>query len=197
MFDLDETLVTGDLIKRASEDLLIDDKVDKVYTGADIDDFEMSNLPKVIRDKVIQYFSDPIKGCLDKEPVAGVYYFLYYLMLNNHQLGIVTSRPKSLEEPTYYILHRDFRSINFTLGVHFVNMNEVFRQETKISKKAVISQLKPDFYFDDHIKFCEDAKEYWVPNIYLVSNKHTGWNHKDTQFKKIRNVAFLDKKELS
>lgn len=199
LFDLDETLVTGDLIKKAADALYIDGKIDRPYTGADTEDFSMSNLPEVLRLKVQDSFSDPIKGCLEKKPVPGVYYFLQYLQSAGHLLGILTSRPEPLHEPTNYILYRDFPSIRWTLGVHFANQQAHCNLETPPSKRVIISSIGPHFYFDDCFEYCQQASEIGGCRVFLVRNKHTGWNKnakvygKSRGIEEIRNVAFFEK----
>lgn len=179
IFDLDETLVTKDIIEVVSTELFLDKKIDRIYTGKDTKDFKGSNLPKIVRDKMNEAFCDPIKGCLDKAPIPGAYILLYYLLhAKHHRLGIVTSRPMSLHEPTKYILYRDFYNINFNLGIHFSNKRYNCYEES--SKKEILSDIRARcggfIYFDDNYSHCKEAIKAGADKAYLISNENTGWN---------------------
>lgn len=187
--------MTGDLIARASNDLAREGKLKKIYTGSDTIDFEMSNLPEDLVDRVHRLFADPLAACIDKKPVPGAYCFLRFLELIGHKVGIVTARPIHLKEPTNYILYRDFPKIRFDLGVHFINKRSHCRNE--VSKKEILRSIRPNFYFDDNYNHCKDAVNVNVENVYLVQNKHTGWNKTITSTKEIqtiRNIAFLNER---
>lgn len=189
--------MTGDLIARASCDLAREGKLKKVYTGADTVDFKMSNLPDILRERVHEYFCDPIKGCIDKKPVPGVYWMVALLESIGHEVGVLTSRPAPLHEATHYILLRDFPDVHFHGGIHFANQGETCNLKDAPSKEEIIRQLKPDFYFDDYYDYCMQAVKAGVPNVFLVKNKHTGWNKRvevDKRVTPIRNVAFFEER---
>lgn len=174
-------------------------ELDRTYDGSDTVDFAMSNLPEILRQRTSELFSDPIAGCFEKKPVQGAYWFLAQLETLGHELGVLTSRPEPLHEPTRYILLRDFPNINFYLGVHFANKKETCDLINAPSKRGKIKEINPDFYFDDHFDYCYQAAET-VPTCrpFLVRNKHTGWNKNanlsSTTIREIRNVAFFDER---
>lgn len=183
------------MIARAAYELIREKKINRIYTGADTDDFKMSNLPEIVRDRACKLFSDPMAGCIDKNPIQGVYYFLYFLEVEGYDLGIVTSRPKPLHEPTRYIVHRDFKNINFNLGIHFANNADNCDLANTSTKLELLKELKPDVYFDDYLPYCDEAVKAGALISYLIQNKHTGWNKKATStddIKTIKNVSHVD-----
>ncbi len=47
-FDLDETLVKGDVIRVAAKQLIAEDSLDKLYTGRDVRSWDLDGLPPVL-----------------------------------------------------------------------------------------------------------------------------------------------------
>jgi hypothetical protein len=155
-------------------ELFLDGKIDRTYSGEDTHDFNMSNLPQIVVDRVHQLFCDPMAACIDKKPIDGAYLLLHYLTFKNHEIGIVTSRPTTLHEATNYILWRDFKNIRFSLGVHFSNNRP--RVDMAISKEEIIKKISPHVYVDDYMAYCKNATAANVNYVFLIRNKHTGWN---------------------
>jgi FMN phosphatase YigB (HAD superfamily) len=190
--------VTGDVIQRAANDLFSESKLETpMYSGATTKDFKMSNFPKMLRERVFKYFSDPVIGCLDKKPIDGVWYFLKYLETRGHQIGIVTSRPIQLHKATRYIIWRDFNDINFELGVWFSNKEDSCNLEKAPTKMDILTRLQPDIYFDDYYPYCQQAKiAHGSCMPFLICNKHTGWNHEielPHSIGKVKSVMHIDR----
>ena len=174
LFDLDETLYLGDVIKVARERLISENLVLPPYSGADAKDFTFSNFPEILRDKIYELIKDPNVAAIDKKPIFGAYTFIYYLKkVLNCKIGILTARPLQLHEPTKYCLWRDFPGIEWDLIGFANNTNE---HSPSISKKSILESWMPDYYFDDYLGFCGEAAKAGVQNVFLIRNKHTGWN---------------------
>lgn len=201
LFDLDETLYIGDLVKVAVAELRAEGYL--IYhglSGRDAADFEFSNFPEVLRERLFKIFSDPTKGCFFKEPLPGAYAYLYFLMKEGHEIGFVTSRPNSLHEASKEVLKRDFPKIKWSFE-GFANNYTIHMK--KISKTSLIREWRPDFYFDDYHGYCLEASSLGVPNVYLISNSHTGWNYSyvwypsDSRIKIIKSILDIDLRRFS
>jgi hypothetical protein len=174
LFDLDETLYMGDLVKVAREKLIQDGITLPPYTGADTVDFSFSNFPLVLRAKLLELFVDPQEAAINKTPVCGSYTLLYYLKnILKYKIGVVTARPKPIHEATNFCLWRDFNPIKFD---HVIYVNNSKGHDSLSSKAEMLRKLQPNYYFDDHYDFCLEARTQTIANVYMISNSHTGWN---------------------
>jgi len=180
LFDLDETIYMGDVIKIAVQQLK--EELPNIahefnyYSAENAEDYGFSNFPPVLRERLIKLFSDPFYACLNKYALPGIFPFLHYVCYKKFwKIGYVTSRPANLEEYTNYVLYRDFPGITWE-GRYFSNKANV--TSPRVRKIDCIKDFKPTHFFDDHWDYCLEAVEAKVPNVFLVTNSHTGWNHK-------------------
>ncbi|MCP3683216.1 MAG: hypothetical protein GY861_11050 [bacterium] len=188
-FDLDEVLVEGDLIKKASEILLKENKVDCMYTGKDVTSYTLAGIPQVVRDKTIELFSIPKYAVWAKRPIQGVRSFLELLRIKGHETYIVTARPATCHKETVKYAHAE-------LGVdpekvHCVGP-AIASEEFKVSKIPEIAGIDPDYYFDDNVQFCEEA-DFMNIETYLVANAYTPWNCNEynDRIHRIKNICFF------
>lgn len=196
LFDLDETLVCGDVIEAVSRDMVIEGELDRVYTGRDVTNFDLEGLPPHLKTRVIEGFSDP-KYVITKQPIPEAYYFLCALKANGHKMGILTARPSNLRNITIHNTRKQFAPIYFELGICFANDKDtVATGDERPNKRARFHSIQPDYYFDDSIEYCNQAADCDVKNVYLISNSHSGWNHNqdtlDPRVKVIKHVGKLD-----
>ena len=174
LFDLDETLYLGDVVKVAIPIARKRGYIGPDLTGSDVKDFNFSNFAPVLREVIFELFKDPVVAAIEKKPLSGAYPFIYYIKMVKHwNIGILTARPKQLHEVTRFCLWRDFPSITWDF-IGFAN--QTTRHEASISKRRALDTWKPDYYFDDYLGFCEEAVQAGVPCVHLIRNKHTGWN---------------------
>ena len=181
---MDETLVKGDVINQASRILLVEGKINKIYTNRDVISWNLDGIPSIVKDKTFELFGNPIYAVLKKKPISGVEIFLNYLKLKDNELHILTARPKNCWKETTLFINKIFGenlfdSINCVDGCHS-------------SKLPALAKINPDYYFDDNIGFCEEARKVGI-KTYLVCNEYTPWNHKmiHEDIKRIKNVAFF------
>lgn len=197
LFDLDETLVEGDLISLASAELLRDGFIDRLYTNRDVKNYDLRDLPELLRTRVFDKFADP-RYVWYKYPIAGVYYMLSFLENNGHETGIVTARPSPILKETTRFLRGRFPNLEFDLGINFVNSTDDANGGSMPSKMEKLKEISPDFYFDDNVDYCIQSKNLGI-ETYLISNKHTPWNHQFAENQKVeldpvrvlRNAAFF------
>jgi FMN phosphatase YigB (HAD superfamily) len=196
LFDLDETLVGGDIVSATSVRLLKDNLIDRLYTNRDVKNYNLSDLPSLLRQRVISNFSDP-EYVWYKQPIPGALYFLKYLESLGHSTGILTARPAPIHAETVKFLRARFQDIEFDLGINFVNDDEKMKSIAP-SKTETLSEINSDYYFDDNIDYCKQAQALNI-KTFLISNKHTAWNHEFALEQKasinpievLRNVAFF------
>jgi hypothetical protein len=203
LFDLDETIYMGDVIKVAVQQL-DDEGIDlspsqdnegAVYSGETAADYSFSNFPKILRTRILKLFNDPYHACLNKYALAGVFPFLSYAKkVKQWSIGYVTSRPLLLKTPTEFMLWKDFPGIEWD-GRFFSNSGNSVT--SGVSKKKYIEKFQPTHYFDDHYDYCCEALQAGVQNVYLITNSHTGWNHKHLadlgdDIKPIKSILELD-----
>lgn len=174
LFDLDETLYIGDVVKVAVEQLRQEGHQISLYSGSDMVDFQGSNFPPILRERIFELFKDPKIAAIDKKPIWGSYPFIYYLKNIRHwEIGVLTARPSQLHEVTMFCLKRDFPDISWDM-IGFANKTD--GHLATVSKRRLLDKWKPTHYFDDFLGFCEEAADAGVPNVFLIKNKHTGWN---------------------
>lgn len=186
-FDIDETIVKGDIIPQACDIVLAEGhKLDKLYTEADCADFGLSNFPQVLREKIFDMFSDPKYAVWEKVLIEGVYYFLYTLHKMGHEIYLVTSRPASTHEASRKFFNQKLPFIN---GLFFSNQQLI--SVDGVSKSKILELLGPDVYFDDAPVYVEEAVSMGI-ETYMVQNKRTSWNHSHkTKAQKIKNPAYF------
>lgn len=176
LFDLDETIYMGDVVKVARYQLIKEGHKIINLTGADAADYAFSNFPTILRNRISELFKDPMYGCLNKHPLPGIYTFLYYIcFVKKWKIGFVTARPISLKESTNYVISRDFPDINW-YARYYVNNNQ--GHSSLVTKEEAIKDFQPTHFFDDHYGYCYEASKLQVPNVFMITNSHTGWNHK-------------------
>ena len=172
LFDLDETLVKGDIIKTVSLDMYFKGELYRVYSGRDISSYNLTGLPENLKEKVLDAFINP-KFVYLKQVINEAYNFLCCLQLYGHSISILTSRSLSIQKETIDFINTKFPRINF-LNVEFCT-NSSITADARISKKEKLLHLKPDFYFDDAIHYCNESANLGI-ETYLISNNYTGWN---------------------
>lgn len=181
VFDLDETLVIGDVIKMASKELYYKNEIGKIYTGEDVVNTNLDPLPDNLKKLVREYFTDPHVNQYHKEIIKGTNTLLYYLVSKGHNVSILTARPLPVQKATVDFVWEKYNSLFIgsrfvsPINTYFSNAFETCDPEINVSKKYILRQLKPDFYFDDNPQHCLEAIDI-VQNIYLIKNKYTGWN---------------------
>jgi len=202
MFDLDDTLVSGDVIADVSAKMLRDGLIDRPYSNANVSKYDLSDLPENLRERIKRAFADPDYVWL-KRPIVGSYYFLWYLNENSHDIGIITARPASTTNETVRFIKARFPNITFRLGIHVINQHNQIDMKNIPTKQDKLSETKPDFYFDDNSDYCMQAHNLGI-ETFLVSNKQTPWNHEFASQLKLtnhpitvlRNVAFFPETRL-
>lgn len=196
IFDLDDTLVAGDVIESVATKMYTEGKIDRIYTNDDVRAYDLTGLPDNLKERVKEKFADPEMVWI-KRPIPGATYLLHYLEYFGHVTGIVTARPVSVKKETQKFIKARFSEISFALGLTFVNSQNCIDMKNVPSKYETLKQLDPDFYFDDNIQYCLQAADQGI-RTYLISNKFTPWNHtvkNDENFNSkvhvLRNVAFF------
>lgn len=197
LFDLDETLVGGDMISNASSELMRNGLIDRQYTNKDSLNYDLRDLPDLVRARTLQRFSDPYYVWY-KHPIPGSFYLLRFLEDQGHITGIITARPKPLQLETIRFLRARFPSIAFESGINFVNSTDTVGDKGMPTKIDFLRKALPDYYFDDCVEYCIQAKSLDI-KTYLISNKHTPWNHEFAKeqlaaldpVRVLRNVAFF------
>lgn len=197
LFDLDDTLVSGDTIAAVSTKMMKDGVIDQIYTNADIKHYDLRDLPENVSARVKEGFADP-KYVWVKHPIVGTYYFLNYLENSGHELGMVTARPMETVVETVRFMKARFPDIDFALGHHFVNSESQLNMKDLPSKERVLEEIEPTFYFDDNVDYCKQANNLGI-KTYLISNKFTPWNREYAEELKketggiqvLRNVGFF------
>lgn len=203
VFDLDDTLVAGDIVRDVSSKMLREDLIDRVYSNEDLTDYDLRDLPPAVKLRVTKAFADP-EYVWTKKPIVGSYYFLHYLTAMNHEIGVVTARPATNKGETLRFMSARFPFIDFSLGIHVINSENQIDMKNIPSKKQKLEELNPDFYFDDNAEYCTQAFGLGI-ETFLVSNKQTPWNHAfakelkatNSDITVIRNVAFFPATRLS
>lgn len=199
VFDLDEVLVVGDIIEAVSKKLLQEEKCDRIYTGKDASTLTMTGIPEYVRELVIKAFSDPHYAIHLKSFIPEAYYFLSTLKRQGHQLYVLTARPVHLKSETISSLSLQFAPEQFDDIIFANSKNTIDYTDSRPNKKKKLADLKPNFYFDDCIDYCNDAAELDIES-YLISNAHTGWNHDrthlDPRVKVIKHVGKFDYRRL-
>lgn len=202
IFDLDDTLVSGDMIADVSAKMLRDGLIDRPYSNANVSKYDLSDLPENLRERVKRAFADPDYVWL-KRPIVGSYYFLRFLSETGHDIGIITARPATTTDETGRFIVARFHHIIFRLGVHVINNNNQIDMKNIPTKKDKLEEIKPDFYFDDNADYCMQAHNLGI-ETFLISNKQTPWNHEFARQLKLtnhpitvlRNVAFFPETRL-
>lgn len=175
MLDFDETLVTGDIIKDVSIEMHNERKIDKIYTGKDVDSFDLTGLPENLKERVLEAFSES-KYYKTKKAIPEAYHFLCALKMNGHRLSVLTARPITLKMTTIVTLVEQFPNVSFD-NILFANKEESVKLGNARPNKAVeLEKHRPDYYFDDSIEYCNMAAELGIES-YLISNTYTAWNH--------------------
>lgn len=199
IFDLDETIVVGDVIEKVSRDMLSEGKLDRVYTNSDIHHYDFRELPQELRVKLVDAFSNPESPWM-KSPMPGVFYFLRTLEELGHLTGVVTARAKCTMDSTKEFLKKEFEGVNFELGTYTVNQGDVVNTGDMPSKVELLISLATDVYFDDNVEYALSAKRAGISEVYLISNSHTLWNHcveaDDVRIPVLKNPAFYDHHQL-
>ena len=183
-FDLDETLVKGDVITQASRILLVEGKCDKIYTNRDVTTWDLAGIPKAVKEKTLELFNDPIYAVHKKKLIPGVQIFVNFVKSCGHEVYILTARPESCWEDTIKFIGKTFGDDVFK-SVNCVNGGFA-------SKLPALAKINPDYYFDDNIGFCEESRKLGI-NTYLISNEYTRWNHKlvHEDIKRLKNICFF------
>jgi len=202
MFDLDDCLVSGDIIADVSSKMVREGLTDKIYSNLDITNYDLRDLPENVRERVKRAFSDPDYVWL-KRPIVGSYYFLRFLSETDHDIGIITARPASTTDETLRFLAARFHHVEFRLGVHVINNHNQIDMKNIPTKKDKLEEIKPDFYFDDNADYCMQAHNLGI-KTFIISNKQTPWNHEFASQLKLtnhpitvlRNVAFFPETRL-
>lgn len=203
IFDLDETIYIGDLVKKAAENIGINDNS---ISGSTIDNVLLDGYDEKIKKELIKLFKDPLEGALNKYPINGTRCLLKVIKgisnsINYNQEYIIgiTSRPQNLIEVTKYCIWRDFGDLIFD-NIYFPNdSNEINYVSKKGAIEAAISKYGQDstsFYFDDNINHCKEALGCGVKNVHLIQNSHTGWNNNieiPTNIKPIKSILEIEK----
>lgn len=200
VFDLDETLVGGDVIEAVSHSMINNKQLDRVYTGADVTTWDLDGIPDILKKAVFEAFSDKYYGCMMKRPIPESYYFLSALTLYKCKISILTARPKNLENLTIKKLKLDFPRIKFEDIIFANNGNAISTGANRINKYDALKKLNPDFFFDDAIEYCNSSASLGI-NTFLISNKYSGWNHNqsklDNKVKVLKHIGKFDYKLLS
>lgn len=204
LFDLDDTLVSGDVVSDTSAKLLSRGLIDRLYTNKDVKNYDLRDLPDLVRIRATQTFSDP-DHVWRKWPIPGVYYFLRTIEACGHQTGIVTARTITTITETIRFINARFHDIKFALRVNFVNTDDHVDMKSGCmpSKIEMLDKIKPDYYFDDNPDYCLQSKKLGI-KTYLISNKYTPWNHDFAEAQRteldpilvLRNVAFFPETRL-
>lgn len=190
VFDLDDVLVESCVVSIASAQLYDEGKLNKLYTYKDINDFEFSNLPKVLVDRIYFLFNDIKFAVWSKKPIKGAYNFLLLLKKLNHNVIVLTSRPITLKDDSEKYLNKYFPNVidDFLMA----DTSTCGYNGNGHPKKESLKKLKPDFFFDDCQYHVKDSIDLNI-NTYMIRNKYTTYNHKFTylNLKTLTNIAFF------
>ena len=191
-FDLDETLVYGDIIAEAGRQLGIQCSNKNVTT------FDLSGIPKPIKQRAIELFSSVEYAVYKKKFFPGIFYFLDWCS-PYHEIHIITSRPAILRHPTINMFRREGLNLS-NIDFHFPNSSKEMKVgDDRPSKLDVFNQLSLDMYFDDSIEYCKEAITAGIEQVFLISNKNTTWNHKkcDQRIRRIKSVVDIEPWEFN
>jgi hypothetical protein len=191
-FDLDDTLVYGDIIAEASKRLGLN------FSNKDVTSLDLEGIPQTVRELTKKLFSDPEVAALNKKFLPGVQYLLKYLDHDEYAVNIVTARPKHLMPATKSMFKANGVSPH-RFKFHFPNVEEDVRlAENRPSKLDVIASLKLHMYFDDAPVYCLQALQAGVQQVFLVTNKHTPWNQEPISplVRRIKSVVDLNSWEF-
>lgn len=166
LFDIDECLMTGDVVLQASREFLAEGKINRFFTNADLTSWYFDGVPKCVGERCLELFKEEWWIVDSKVPVPGSQLLVHTLLSLGHEVAALTARDQSLKEATIKNMEK-----------HFPGIDNVVISESSESKLVDLAKLKPDFYFDDHAGFCEEARLMGA-KTFLISNSQTGWNNK-------------------
>lgn len=156
--DLDQTLFYNDIIMDTIEELNLS------FTREDVDDWEMSRLPKCCIDIILQKWKDPNYMCNPQyvKLINGVYDQLSYWKYLCHDLYCITSRDSIIANETKEMIKTMLPQISETIVVNG-------------SKLEALQQHKPDLLIDDCHYHIMDAMKLGIKGI-MISNRFTPYN---------------------
>jgi hypothetical protein len=157
-FDLDNTLIHMSVMKRISSELNL--------RLPEQSDWQFSEFPQNIRDRVFELFKDPAFMCEDVKPIWGSKAFLRRLGDMGHSLRMITARAKEVKTDTISLVREHFPQIE---TIQFVEPHE--------TKREIMAENKLDFWIDDAPHEVINAIELGISTI-LVSNQNTRYNWK-------------------
>lgn len=172
--DLDDTIVTNNVVYLTSKKLFEQKKIRKIYTRKDVCSFNMFNLPDILKKHITENYKNPKFAVWNCRRIDGVCYFLNYLKSNNHKIYIITARPENLLKDTKDYIESEFK--NKIDELYFANSTSDVPLNTPTAKHNVLKKLNPDVFVDDRFQHCLEAKNLGI-KTFLIRNKHTPWNH--------------------
>ena len=99
------------------------------------------------------------------KPFVGAYKVIKMLLDMGHKVYIVTARDYLLEAVTKAMIRRHLPE-----GVELILVGS-------FEKYEVYKKLNADFVVDDHFVHVQEAKMASVPNVVMISNSITPYNH--------------------
>ena len=157
--DLDDVLIDVHIIQSVIDDYNLD------LTMDDIKHWDLRDLPKDAREETFRRFKDAHYNCDRVKPIEGVSETLRTWKRQGHKLIVITSRPKEIALETIDMVQNKFPDVD---KVIVANHGE---------KKKYMIEEHLDMFVDDAPKYIHEANEAKIPKVFLISNKHTPYNH--------------------
>lgn len=164
--DLDNTLFANNIVNDTCDGL----GIPRPY------DYMLSDVPEYVRNAIFSKFKD-VSLMTSLKPYYGVRDILsHWHAIGLHDLHVVTSRDKLLSIETQSMVYRAYPMIE---RVHLV---------TGYDKRGVFKTIRCSMVIDDNSDIIEQALELGIPNIVMISNEDTLYNHRFIDVFKERGV---------
>lgn len=156
--DLDSTLIETNAAEMAAREL------GYAIGNKDVTKWNHLNFPEDLREKIMEYFMDPVHMCDQAKPIEGSQATITEWTKSGHNIVLITARAETLKESTVEMVKRLFPEIN---EIHVVGVDK--------SKISVMLEKEIDFWVDDAPHGVLDAIKVGIPT-YMISNNYTKYN---------------------
>ena len=157
-FDLDDTLVHCDVLKKVFQKYKIKKEDVNFKIGFEYDDIN----PEAIRD-ILDVFKSPYMGKL--KPVKYSKHVIEELTRYGHEIHIITARAKDMKKHTSKLIQAHFPSVDLK-NVHYVGSPK---------KAPVLKNLGVSIMVDDNVSYVDELKDTDI-TLFVISNKDTWCN---------------------
>jgi len=156
--DLDSTLIETNAVDKAARELKLPiSNKDTLHWGH-------INFPPQLRNRIHEYFVDPVSMCEQARPIEGSQEAIRSWKQQGHTIVLITARGEPLKQATIDMVARLYPEIE---DVNFVEMDT--------TKLGVIRAKGVEVWIDDAPHGVLDALGEGIPT-YLVSNNYTKYN---------------------